>query len=192
MATGDERICNIVRSFLVRQQIIESENDEQYSTKFNVRSTSQKANITVFNSGKMVIGGKDSKLKELLESLKNAIENDGALPGQLLPFEIDKFPETILEKVQSCDPVIVRFIQESINCYKGGSTLGAAFMLGAASEKAINLLIYTYAESIADEVNKNRFISKVNNRMISVKYNEFKKSYNGCKSRPSDRFYVKI
>jgi hypothetical protein len=59
-------------------------------------------------------------------------------------------------------------------------------MLGAASEKAVLLLIETYRDAIADETLREKFASRVNNRMISVKYDEFKKSYAGCKSRPSD------
>jgi hypothetical protein len=59
-------------------------------------------------------------------------------------------------------------------------------MLGAASEKAINLLIHTYAESIRDDQNRAKFQSRINSRMISMKYDEFEKSYRGCKSQPTD------
>jgi len=59
-------------------------------------------------------------------------------------------------------------------------------MLGAASEKAINLLIYTYGDSIRDETNRTRFQSRINGRMISTKFEEFERSYRGCKSRPTD------
>lgn len=59
-------------------------------------------------------------------------------------------------------------------------------MLGAASEKAILLLIDTYAAAIKDDGNREKFLSRVNNRMISKKYDEFKASYGGCKSKPTD------
>jgi len=65
--------------------------------------------------------------------------------------------------------------QEALRCYKAGSPAGAAFMLGAASEKAILLLIENYGSRIKDEKHKESFFSRVNNKMISQKYDEFKK-----------------
>ena len=59
-------------------------------------------------------------------------------------------------------------------------------MLGAASEKAIGLLISAYSDSIVGEKNRDGFLSRVNNPMISVKYDEFIRSYKSCKSKPTD------
>jgi len=39
---------------------------------------------------------------------------------------------------------------------------------------------------IQEEGNRNKFLSRINNRMISKKYEEFLTSYKGCKSRPAD------
>lgn len=185
---GDEKTCNEVKSFLQRQHQIEIENvtDEQRSTKFSIRSGQYRASVTIYNTGTIVIGGKISPLKELLEKMKEGIESSVALPGQALPFEIDRFPETIRTRVPNCDPVIVRFVDEAIRCYRAEAFLGCAFMVGAASERAIGLLIQTFGDAISDESNRNKFFTKINNRMISRKYEEFYASYKGCKSRPSD------
>lgn len=59
-------------------------------------------------------------------------------------------------------------------------------MLGAASEKAMLLLIDAYGNAIADQRNRDSFFGRVNNRTISKKYDEFKASYGGCKSKPTD------
>jgi len=80
----------------------------------------------------------------------------------------------------------VRFVKEAIICYEAGSMLGTAFMLGAASEKAILVLIDSYKDGIKDERNREKFAGRVNNRTISTKFDEFKRSYASCKSRPSD------
>ncbi|MCC8985411.1 MAG: hypothetical protein LM513_02370 [Nitrospira sp.] len=186
MTNGDERVCSVVRSFLERQQILEGEEDEQYATKFQVRSTTCRANITVYNSGRIVVGGKSSPLKGLLTQMKDSIEQSGALPGTLLPFEIDRFPDTIRERIPDCDPIIIRFVNEAIICFKAGSMLGAAFMLGASSEKAINIMISAYLDAFSDASTRDKLASRINNRMISIRYDEFKKSYTGCKIKPPD------
>ena len=58
-------------------------------------------------------------------------------------------------------------------------------MVGAASEKAILLLMEKYADSIQSERNRERFLQRYNKRDISVKYQEFTKSFGGCKNRPT-------
>ena len=154
MTVGEPKTYQAVRSFLERQKLDFTETQEQYCDKFTVRSGAQVAHVSVFNSGKVVTGGKDSPIKILLDQMKGAIEAGEASPGQILPFEIDKFPQTIYERIPDCDPVIVRFIEEAILSIRANALLAAAFMLGAASEKAINMLIYAYAESIADAKNE--------------------------------------
>ena len=59
-------------------------------------------------------------------------------------------------------------------------------MLGAASEKAILLLIEAYGNRIKDEKNREAFFSRVNNKMISVKYDEFKRSYKSAMPKPKE------
>ncbi len=183
---GDQKMIVEVKGYLQRQKLQFSEAEEQYCTKFEVKGGAKKACISVFNTGKLVVGGADSPLKKNLEQLKAALEAGEATPGTLLPFEIEKFPQTIQERVPACDPVIVYFIEEGIRCVKADALLGCAFMLGAASEKAINLLIQSFAEAIKDETNRQKFLSRVNNRMISVRYDEFERSFKSCKSKPTD------
>lgn len=64
--------------------------------------------------------------------------------------------------------------------------LGAAFMLGAASEKSVNVLIDSYLAAIDDESNRTKLTGRINNRMISNRYEEFKKSFAGCNPKPTD------
>jgi hypothetical protein len=118
--------------------------------------------------------------------MKQGLEAGGALPGHALPFEIDRFPQTIKERVPDCDPVIIRFVEEAIRCFRADALLACAFMLGAASERAIGLLIQGFGDCIGDETNRSRYFSKVNNRMVSKKFEEFSACYKGCKSRPTE------
>lgn len=186
MSNGDPKILSLVESFLGRQKLDHQKEDGQHCTVVRVQTGAQKATVNVYNTGKIVIGGSDSKLKSLLEDMKQALEAGEAGPGQTLPFEIEKFPQTIRERVPDCDPVIIVFVEEAIRCLKHEALLGAAFMIGAASERAVNLLIHAYADSIQDEVNKAKFTGRISNKSISKKYEEFAASFKACKSRPTD------
>lgn len=183
---ADPKMLAEVKAFLDRQKLDVVESEEQHCVKFEVRSGAQRAHLSVFNTGKLLVQGPATPLKGLLDQLKTALEAGGVTPGQMLPFEIERFPDTIRERVPAVDPVIVEFIREAIVCVKADALLAAAFMLGAASEKAINLLIHTYADSIQDETNRGKLQSRINGRMMSQKYAEFEASYRGCKSRPTD------
>ena len=101
--------------------------------------------------------------------------------------DVNRFKTILLEKVPECDPVIIDFITEASKCiYYANSLLAAIFMIGAASEKAILLLIEKFAENIQNVRNQEKFRNRVNNRMISAKYDEFIKSYSGCQNKPTD------
>ena len=186
MPKADPKIYEQVKRSLQEAAILETESDVQHGTKFSCRSGIQKAAIIVFNTGKVHVEGNETELKGWLGKLKTSIETGSALPGVLLPAEIEKLPQTLKDRVPACDGVVLWFFQEALRCYKAGSIAGAALMLGAASEKAVFLLIECYASAIAEEEHRTKFLSRVNNRMISVKYDEFKKSYKGCKTKPSD------
>lgn len=187
MSNGDEKVCATVRDALVAHKLDFQETDIQHATKFTVKSGAQAGSINVYNSGKLHVEGKVSDLKTWLNQLKESIEKGNGGPVALLPAEIEKFPQTLRERVPDCDDVVLWFFQESLRCYKADSVAGSAFMLGAASEKAILLLIDAYSSSILDRGHRESFISRVNSRMISKRYDEFKASYAGCKSKPADQ-----
>lgn len=185
MPNGDEKMCASVREALTQNGVLESEQEIQHATKFIAKSGANKAGLAVYNSGKMHVEGADSDLKKWLTELKTALESGNAAPGILLPAEIEKFPQTLQERVPACDGVVLWFFQEALRCYKAGSPAGAAFMLGAASEKAVLILIESYGTRIKDEKNREGFFSRVNNRMVSTKYDEFKRSYKSAKPKPT-------
>ncbi|WP_417770363.1 hypothetical protein [Stappia sp.] len=187
MSNGDEKVCDTVKDSLIAHKIDFAETDIQHATKFTVKSGSFLASINVYSTGKIHVEGKASELKTWLEQLKVSIEKGVGGPIALLPAEIEKFPQTLRERVPDCDDVVLWFFQESLRCYKADSPAGAAFMLGAASEKATILLIEAFGNAIIDEKQKSSFFTRVNNRMISRKYDEFKASYAGCKSKPNDQ-----
>ncbi|GIW56737.1 MAG: hypothetical protein KatS3mg082_3141 [Nitrospiraceae bacterium] len=182
---GDPATIQAVVSFLGRNNLPFEAKPIEHATQLIVRDGPAVVMVNVFNTGKIVVQGTPGRLRDLLTKMKEEMAG-GVAPGTVLPFEIARFPERIREKIPDCDAVTVRFIEEAIVCYKSDALLATAFMLGAASERAINLMIECYADAIADQGNREKFRSRINGRTISARYEEFKKSYAGCKSKPTD------
>jgi len=181
-----EKILSQVRSFIGRQGWEVTEHDEAHAKRFDIKYGKSSCTAKVYSKGTVQIQGADSKLKETLGQLKKAIENDEVLADELLPFEIEAFPETLQKRIPAVDPIIVRFLSESILCLKANSLLGSSFLLGAASEKAIWLLIESYTQAIADDTHRARFKERTSNKFVSRAYDEFAQSFKSCKTKPTD------
>jgi len=95
-----------------------------------------------------------------------------AIPAQLPSAEIEQVVQIIKGKVPQCDAIILAFIEESVRCYKADARLACAFMLGAASEKAMGLLFVAFGDSIADAAHRANYVAKTNKKMITVRYEE--------------------
>lgn len=174
-----------VASFLKRNNLPFETKPIEHATQLIVRDGPAVVNVNVFKNGKIVVQGTPGRLRDLLTKMREEMAG-GVAPGTVLPSEIERFPERIPEKIPDCDQVIVRFIREAIVCYKANAFLATGFMLGAASERAIGQLSDCYADAIADQGNRDKFRSRINGRTISARHDEFKKSYAGCKSKPTD------
>jgi hypothetical protein len=74
MLKGDPRVVRDVMSFLDRQRLEYSSAEEQHCDKLTVKSGTQLAYISIYHTGRIVIGGKDSPLRDLLKQMKASIE----------------------------------------------------------------------------------------------------------------------
>jgi hypothetical protein len=86
MTAADQKVLEEVQSFLNRQKLAYGPVEEQYCTKLVVKNGRSEASVSVYNSGKIVVGGKDSPLRKLLRRMQASIEGGELLPGQDLPF----------------------------------------------------------------------------------------------------------
>src|SRR5216683_6001638 len=155
---ADVQIYNAVLRFIEDSELqIVEKKGETYCDRIDVKSGIFRCSVSVFNSGKINVGGADSPLKEALLQMKKEIEGGNFSPAKMLPFDIERFPDLIQERIPGCNPVIVTFIREAKDALKVDLLLSAAFLLGAASEKAISLLIDTYADAIRDEKHQRAF-----------------------------------
>jgi len=172
-----------IKSFIDRNKWSKTEKSENGCKRIDVKSGKFSSCVKVYETGTIQVQGRESELEKLLKQAKEAIEK-GENIGDMLPFEIERFPEVLKERISNIDPVIVRFIEEAIISVKAGSNLGCAFLLGGASEKAIYLLIDTYKKAIKDETKRNRFESRTSGKFISKVFDEFKQSFKSSQNKP--------
>jgi len=173
-----------MRSYIDRNKFTFSESKEQNCKRIDVQNGKSKCVVKVYGTGTIQLQGADSKLKKALQQAKEAVENEEDI-GEVLPFEIERFPEVLKERIAGVDPIIVRFVEEAILTLKAGSNLGCAFLLGGASEKAILLLVDVYTKAIPDETMRSRFISRTSGKFISKVFDEFKTSWKSTTNKPA-------
>jgi len=184
MAVADPKALALAKQALDAQQLTYEESDEQYMTRLACQVGLNKATLRVSSKGALDVQGVASPLKERLQQIADAVKNGTPLPAQL-PADIDQLMATLRQQVRNCDPIICTYLEEAIRCYKADALLACAFVLGAASEKAMGLLVQAFGAAIADQQNRERYESKTNGKWISVQYNEFSARFKTCQSRPT-------
>lgn len=166
----EEKVRN--RTLLREEELVLSVNREEDDCPFNIS---------------LIPAPEDELTYEIEIHTDETLQNQNQEGRQDNESEIKKLHETISARIPECDPVIIKFIEEALRCvYQANALLAAMFMLGAASEKAIYLLIHKYADSIQSEKHKERFLERISKRMISAKYDEFIRSYQNCRNQPTD------
>jgi hypothetical protein len=184
MSVGDTMVLTAVKDGLTRMSLGFAECDEPYCTKLTIQQGATKNHVQVYNTGKIVIQGpKTGSVYDRLVEMKAAVEK-GAPTPTLIPVEVEAWPEYIKTRVPEVDPVITAFVAEATKAYQADAILSAAFMVGAASEKAIGVLIDSYANAIDDQTNAEGFRKRLNNKSASVRFAEFMKSYKSAKTKP--------
>ncbi|MGH7774301.1 MAG: hypothetical protein ACREQA_18910 [Candidatus Binatia bacterium] len=181
-----DKVCQEFRSFIQQRGWEIAETDEGAAKRLDIRYGKTTCNVKVYPNGTIQTQGAPSQLKDALDKLRSAIEKGEVLSKELLPFEIEAFPETLQKNIPTVDPLIVRFLKEAILSLKAGSLLGCSFLLGAASEKAIWLLIDSFTSAIDEEINQRKFRDGLNNKFVSKAYEDFIKRFKSCKSKPTD------
>jgi len=86
------------------------------------------------------------------------------------PHDPDNYLQKIKKEIPTIDSVIIRYLEECLNCFRRNLLLSAAVTLGCASEKAILILIETFGPTL-EGVNKTAFEKETNTFIISRKYN---------------------
>ena len=177
-------LYNQILSYITAQKFLYKEVLEGDTKRVNVTHGKTSCIVKVYTTGTIQIQGAPSPLNEALSTIKKTLEN-GEVIGEQLLIDIQNLPSSLQEMIPHIDPVIVSFISETLLCLKCESLVGATFLLGAASEKAILLLIDTYGDAIENETNRNRFKDRVKLKQISPKYKDFIESSKSSKPKPT-------
>jgi hypothetical protein len=175
---ADEKIYDAVVKFITDSRLeIAEKKEETYCDRLDVKSGIFRCNVNVFNSGKINAGGADSPLKQALLEMKKEVKSGNFLPKQTLPFEIERFPELIQERIPECDPVIVAFIREAKDALKANLLLSSAFLLGAASEKALIFLLMLMRRR-----SETRSIARLSRNAVAKARRYQRNSKNSCRA----------
>lgn len=101
---------------------------------------------------------------------------------QILPHDPDGYLRDFQQAIPLADPVIKEYLTEALQCFLRDLHRASAVMLGAASEKAILLLIEAYSESHADPSKKAQVKGQVEKaQSIYRKYEVFEKGFASLK-----------
>ena len=85
------------------------------------------------------------------------------------PHDPDGYLQKIKAEISTIDPVIIRYLEECLSCFRRNLLLSAAVMLGCASEKAVLLLIEIFGGTLQG-ADKTAFEKETNTFIISRKY----------------------
>ena len=85
------------------------------------------------------------------------------------PHDQDGYLQKIKTEISIIDPVIIRYLEECLSCFRRNLLLSSAVMLGCASEKAVLLLIETFGATLQG-AQKTAFEKETNTFIISRKY----------------------
>jgi hypothetical protein len=79
-------------------------------------------------------------------------------------------------KVADADSILLTYLSEALHTFRVGCYLSSAVCLGCASERAFDVMLDAYAETlnVADEAS---FRKKTEEKPIKTRYDEFMKEY---------------
>jgi len=85
------------------------------------------------------------------------------------PYDPDGYLQKLQAEITTVDPIIIRYLEECLSCFRRNLLLSAAVTLGCASEKAILLLTGVFGETLEGD-DKVAFQKETNTYIISRKY----------------------
>lgn len=107
----------------------------------------------------------------LTEYGKKVVESTEPVPNDPAGY-LDR----IEREIPQLDPIIKKYLSESIRTYNINQLLSATITLGCASEKSLLILIDVFANSFIHDHKVEQFKNKINNKSIKIQFDEFDKS----------------
>ncbi len=99
--------------------------------------------------------------------------------GEVLPHDPDGYLNRLEADCPGFDPISRIYVSESLQCFLRGNYLGAAVMLGVASEKLFLDLLDAFKQSLPPDVQK-KLEDATNNRSVARQWAEFRKRFSSA------------
>lgn len=134
-----EQKLNAFEQYLKYHSLFTEKKDISNGKQIVVKDNINSAFINIYNNGTVVISGKDSNLKSILEELKNKI-------GENKADEILKDSNKALNdlKNKGVDEIILKYMEEGLKCLNQKCIFASSVLFGAVSERGIQLLGEAY------------------------------------------------
>lgn len=177
-----ERNATGLRGFCEDRDLIFTETEEASGVpRFDVRQGQWRCIVKLFSTGKVLVQGAASPLFDSLTSLKERLERGETLNPKL---DLNNVSSDLARLVPGVDKTVVSLLEEAALCLKVGANLGCAYLMGAASEKAILILIDTYEAAIPDAVARDKFQNRRGSGSIKRQFDAFFQSWRSSQNRP--------
>lgn len=100
-----------------------------------------------------------------------------SLKGIIAPHDYDGYLRNLSTKVPNLDPIIMKYVAESVATFRHHCFLSSTITLGCASEKAFLLLLDSYTDALgpAEQAAFSTIIAK--ERSVKILHSHFKKEY---------------
>jgi hypothetical protein len=89
---------------------------------------------------------------------------------EYVPHDPEGYLARLKTAIPEVDEIILRYLEQALECYRRDLCLAAAVMVGCAAEKALLLLIETFGNALTDGNKKAKYEKETHGRMIGRKY----------------------
>lgn len=95
--------------------------------------------------------------------------------GEFLPYDTGEFIARLKSKVPSVDQVVLLYLTEALQCFRAGTYLGSAVMVGVASEKILIVLRDAIQSALDTQQKKTKFSADTTGKSVKRLFEEIQK-----------------
>lgn len=174
------RNAHSLRSFCTEHGVTVAETDEGRARRFDVQQGTSRCVVKLYETGTVLVQGPTTPLRDTLMELKTLLEHGGIVADSA----IASGSPHIAFSPQVADEVVRALVDEARLCLDAHALMGCAYLMGAASERAIVQLIEAYRDAIVDATRRERFATRIRGRGIKQQFDEFLQSWKSSTNRP--------
>jgi len=97
---------------------------------------------------------------------------------EFLPHDSEGYLRTLSATISSVDPLILRYMDEALECFRVGCYLATSVMTGAASERVFDLLLEAMGGTFRNTSKRTEFLKDTKSNFVSVRKKAFDNQIN--------------